>query len=57
MKRWGKCGEETIPTTAGEQVTTGAEEIARTKHVLLLQDGQVLFWEETLAEALAARPQ
>ncbi|MBI4640644.1 MAG: hypothetical protein HY731_08120 [Candidatus Tectomicrobia bacterium] len=43
-----KAGYRALPMAAGEQMTRGAEESARMQHVVLLQDGQVLFWEEAL---------
>ncbi len=48
-----KAGLRAIPTVAGEDVTTGALEMAEAHRVLLLQNGRVLFWEEALAEALS----
>jgi len=48
-----RAGYRALPVAAGEQMTRGAEESARIQKVALLQDGQVLFWEEAL-EAWAA---
>ncbi len=48
-----RAGYRAIPTVAGEQITSEAEQAARADHVLVLQDGQVRFWEEALADALA----
>ena len=48
-----RAGYRAIPTVAGEQATPGAEEEARTHKMLLLRDGQPLFWEEALEEALS----
>jgi tetratricopeptide (TPR) repeat protein len=41
-----------IPTVAGEDAVPGLEELARTEHVLFIQDGRRQFWEEALSEAL-----
>ena len=43
-----KAGYRALPAAAGEQMTRGAEESARVQKVVLLQDGQILFWEEAL---------
>jgi hypothetical protein len=43
-----KAGYRALPVAAGEQMTRGAEESARVQQVVLLQDGQILFWEEAL---------
>lgn len=48
-----RAGLLAVPATAGEQATQGAEEAARARHVLLVQDGRQLYWEEALADALA----
>jgi len=48
-----RAGYRAIPTVAGEQATTGAEEEARTHKMLLLRDRHALFWEEALEEALS----
>jgi chaperonin cofactor prefoldin len=48
-----QAGCRAIPTVAGEHLTAGAEEAARTGHILVIQDGRSLFWEEALAAALA----
>jgi uncharacterized protein YoxC len=43
-----KAGYHALPAAVGEHMTLGAEEAARSQNVVLLQDGQVLFWEEAL---------
>ncbi|MEW5988489.1 MAG: hypothetical protein AB1791_17815 [Chloroflexota bacterium] len=48
-----RAGLLAVPAAAGEEATQGAEEAARARHVLLVQDGRQLFWEEALADALA----
>lgn len=48
-----RAGFRAVPVVAGERVTTGAEEVAQDGHVLLLQNGRQLFWDEALADALA----
>jgi chaperonin cofactor prefoldin len=48
-----QAGCRAIPTVAGERITEGAEEAARAGHILVIQDGRSLFWEEALAVALA----
>ncbi len=47
-----KAGYRAIPTVAGEQITTGAEEKASAGNVLLVRDGNVQFWDEALKAAL-----
>jgi len=48
-----RAGFLTIPTAAGKDVTEEAKDAARHDHVLLVQDGRHLFWEEALQAALA----
>jgi len=48
-----KAGYVTIPAVAGEKVTEGGEELARSSHVFVLQNGHKLFWEDALTNALA----
>lgn len=43
-----QAGYRVLPVAAGEQITRGAEESARVQKVVLLRDGQALFWEEAL---------
>ncbi|MDW8319399.1 MAG: hypothetical protein RMN53_16335, partial [Anaerolineae bacterium] len=47
-----KAGLVAVPTAAGEKITQGAIEAARQAGVLLVQDGQQLYWDEALAAAL-----
>ena len=49
-----KAGLTTIPVAAGEEVTEGARQLAQRENVMLLQDGQRLFWDEALADAVTA---
>ncbi len=51
-----RAGYRAIPVAAGKQITLGAEKVARAGKVLLLQDSQVRFWDEALAELLAEEP-
>lgn len=44
-----RAGYRAVPTVAGEQATPGAEAAAHDQNVVLLQDGQVKFWEEALS--------
>jgi len=49
-----RAGYRTIPTVAGERITAGAqEEAALAGNILVLQDGEPLYWKEALAAALA----
>ncbi len=50
-----RAGYIVVPTVAGEGVTQGGEDEAREGQVLLLQNGRKQFWEDALAQALAAR--
>lgn len=43
-----RAGYRAVPAVAGEQMTRGAEEAARSQNVALVQDGQVVFWDEAL---------
>jgi hypothetical protein len=43
-----RAGYRALPVAAGEEMTRGAEVSARTQNVVLVQDGQVSFWEEAL---------
>ncbi|MGC8779758.1 MAG: hypothetical protein ACP5UQ_02740, partial [Anaerolineae bacterium] len=47
-----KAGMAAIPVAAGEEITDGARQLARGENVVLLQDGQRLFWDEALADVL-----
>ena len=42
-------GMAAIPAIAGEAVTEGAENFAAEHHVLILQDGRQLYWQDALA--------
>ena len=48
-----KAGYCVIPVVAGENVTQGGEDEARSGSVFLVQDGHRRFWEEALAQALS----
>jgi hypothetical protein len=48
-----KAGLRVMPAAAGEDTTTESEEFARDESILLVKDGQRLFWDEALATALA----
>ncbi len=50
-----RAGLRAIPAVAGEDATMGARDEAEAHKVLMLQDGQALFWEEALAEALSEK--
>ncbi|MCI0529347.1 MAG: hypothetical protein L0Y56_18060 [Nitrospira sp.] len=43
-----QAGYQAIPTVAGEQVTSRAEDEAHTHKVVLLEDGWIFLWEEAL---------
>ncbi len=49
-----KAGYCVVPAVAGEEVTQGGLDAARSGHILLLQDGRKWFWEEALAKALSS---
>lgn len=55
-QRWAtllrKAGYRVIPTVAGEEVTTGGEDMARDYDILLIQNGRAQFWPEAMATAL-----
>jgi hypothetical protein len=44
-----QAGYRALPVVAGERVTFEAEASARAQNVVLLQDGQGLFWDQALA--------
>jgi uncharacterized coiled-coil protein SlyX len=48
-----KAGFPALPVAAGEEATRGAEDSAALQKVILVQDGQVSFWEEALGAWLA----
>jgi hypothetical protein len=48
-----QAGYQALPVVAGEQVTLGGERSARDQKVVLVQDGQISFWDEAM-EAWAA---
>jgi hypothetical protein len=39
---------------AGEAITMGADEVARSEKVAVVQDGKITHWEEALEAALGA---
>jgi predicted nuclease with TOPRIM domain len=43
-----RAGFRVIPVVAGERATLGAEDEARTHHVVMLQDGRTFLWTEAL---------
>ncbi len=45
-----KAGYRVIPVVAGEAVTEGGQELAQSYPVVLVQDGQIAFWEKAIAE-------
>lgn len=50
-----RAGLAAIPAVAGEQITQGARQVLETlddEPVLLLQDGQIEYWDEALAKVL-----
>ncbi|MGB9776606.1 MAG: hypothetical protein ACPL7C_08705, partial [Anaerolineae bacterium] len=47
-----RAGLRAIPAVAGEDITVGAQRDAEAHRVLVLQDGQALFWEAALADVL-----
>ena len=49
-----KAGLSAIPVAAGEEITDGARQLAQRENVMLLRDGQRLFWEEALADIITA---
>lgn len=44
-----KAGYAAIPTVAGREATSIAEEAAQGQGVLLIRDGRADFWEQALA--------
>jgi hypothetical protein len=48
-----RAGYRAIPTVTGERATKGANQEAETHKVLMLLDGQAIFWEEALEEVLS----
>jgi hypothetical protein len=48
-----RAGYRAIPTVTGERATKGADQEAETHKVLMLLDGQAIFWEEALGEVLS----
>jgi chromosome segregation ATPase len=44
-----KAGLPAIATVAGEEITQGGEEIARARHVFVLQNGHRMNWEQAVA--------
>jgi hypothetical protein len=49
-----KAGLLAVPVAAGEEVTEGARQLAQRENVMVLQDGQRLFWDEALADVATA---
>ena len=49
-----KAGYRAIHAVAGEETTMGGEDMARDGNVLLIRDGKRQFWDEALAQVLAA---
>jgi hypothetical protein len=47
-----KVGYNAVPVVAGEEMTEGAEPAARQHHVVMIQDGRTLFWDEALPQWL-----
>ncbi|MGB9870605.1 MAG: hypothetical protein ACPLYD_02980, partial [Anaerolineae bacterium] len=47
-----RAGLRAIPAVAGEDITVGAQRDAEAHRVLVLQDGQALFWEAALADVM-----
>jgi len=47
-----RAGLRAIPVVAGEDITVGAHRDAEAHRVVVLQDGQALFWEAALADVL-----
>jgi DNA repair exonuclease SbcCD ATPase subunit len=47
-----RAGLRAIPVVAGEDITVGAQRDAEAHRVVVLQDGQALFWEAALADVL-----
>jgi len=48
-----RAGYRAIPTVTGERATKGADQEAETHKVLMLLNGQAIFWEEALGEVLS----
>ena len=48
-----KAGYGAVPAVAGEEVTHGGEQAARTECVVLLQNGRRQYWDEALARVWA----
>ncbi len=44
-----KAGFTTIPVVAGNELTAGAEQAARTQNVAIVQNGRTSLWDEALA--------
>ena len=49
-----KAGYRAVPVVAGDDVTEGGFEAARTANVFLVQDGRKEFWDEAVAATLPA---
>jgi len=47
-------GRPVVPVVAGEAITTGANEAARTEQVAVVEDGKIANWDEALEAALRA---
>jgi hypothetical protein len=48
-----RAGYVAVPAVAGEDITKGGENTARTDDVLLIQNGTLQFWDEALSKTLA----
>ena len=48
-----RAGYRAIPTVTGERAIKGADQEAETHKVLMLLNGQAIFWEEALGEVLS----
>ena len=49
-----RLGRPVVAVAAGEKVTAGGKKAAEARQVLLLQDGQPLYWEQALQAALSS---
>jgi hypothetical protein len=49
-----RSGRPVVPVVAGEAITTGADEAARSQQVAVLEDGKIANWDEALEAALGA---
>jgi hypothetical protein len=49
-----RSGRPVVPVVAGEAITTGADEAARSERVAIVEDGKIANWDEALEAALRA---